>query len=94
MAGLRRLQTDLRVHRGRARQGPDGGVELVKDPETKDAGGRLARGEIIQRAFEKGLLLLGCGENSIRFCPSLTVSADEIDLCLTLFEETVREVAG
>jgi 4-aminobutyrate aminotransferase len=40
------------------------------------------------------LLLLGCGENSIRFSPSLTVTATEIDACLSIFEESVKEVAG
>jgi len=67
-------------------------VELVKDRERKEPGRRW-RGEIIKKAFEKGLLLLGCGENNIRFCPALTVDAGEIDLCLTLFEEVIRETA-
>ena len=49
---------------------------------------------MIAEAFQKGLLLLGCGENTIRFCPALTVTADEIDLCLSLFGEVVRKVAG
>jgi 4-aminobutyrate aminotransferase len=39
-------------------------------------------------------LILGCGQNSIRFSPALTVTADEIDLCLSIFEETLKEVAG
>ena len=65
-------------------------VELVKDRETKEPA-KERRAEMIKGAFEKGLLLLGCGENSIRFCPALTVSAKEIDLCLSIFEEAVRE---
>ena len=32
------------------------------------------RNKLVRRAFEKGLLLLGCGENTIRFCPALTVT--------------------
>jgi 4-aminobutyrate aminotransferase len=68
-------------------------VELVKDRETK-APATAMRPRIIKRAFEKGLLVLGCGENSIRFCPSLTVSAAEVDLCLTIFEESLKEAAG
>jgi 4-aminobutyrate aminotransferase len=67
-------------------------VELVEDRETKKPAVKW-RNRIINRAFEKGLLLLGCGENSIRFSPSLTVSANEIDVCLSIFEEAVKEVA-
>ena len=52
------------------------------------------RPKIIRKAFEKGMLILGCGENSIRFCPALTVSADEVDLGLSIFEEAVREVCS
>jgi 4-aminobutyrate aminotransferase len=69
------------------------GVELVKDRHTKEPAGDW-RARIIQRAFEKGLLILGCGQNSIRFCPSLTVSAEEVDLCLSIFEECLQEAAG
>jgi 4-aminobutyrate aminotransferase len=69
------------------------GVELVKDRQSK-APAADWRGRIIQRAFEKGLLILGCGQNSIRFCPSLTVSAEEIDMGLSIFEECLKEIAG
>jgi len=65
-------------------------VELVEDRETR-APARTLRDKIIQKAFQKGLLLLGCGENSIRFCPALTVSSSQIDVCLTIFDEAVRQ---
>jgi 4-aminobutyrate aminotransferase len=66
------------------------GVELVKDRERKERAGEL-RNEIVQKAFRKGLLLLGAGENTIRFCPALTASADEIDVCLEIFDHVLRE---
>jgi 4-aminobutyrate aminotransferase len=69
------------------------GVEIVKDRETKERAGRWCK-EIIRQAFHKGLLLLGCGENSIRFSPGLIVTPDEIDVCLSIFDEAVREVTG
>ena len=68
-------------------------VELVKDRGTKKPATSM-RPRIIKRAFEKGLLVLGCGENSIRFCPSLTVKKGEVDTCLSIFEEVLKEVAG
>jgi 4-aminobutyrate aminotransferase len=69
------------------------GVEFVKDRATKERAGDL-RNRIVMQAFHKGLLLLGCGENTIRFCPALTVSAEEIDLCLAMLKEIIREVMG
>jgi len=68
-------------------------VELVKDRQTKKPAADW-RGRIIKKSFEKGLLLLGCGENSIRFSPSLSVDSNEIDTCLSIFEESVKEVTG
>ncbi len=68
-------------------------VELVKDRETKKPATSL-RPRIIKTAFEMGLLVLGCGENSIRFCPSLSVKAGEVDTCLSIFEEALKKVAG
>ena len=66
------------------------GVEIVKNRGTKERAPDW-RNIIIKKAFEKGLLLLGCGENSIRFSPALTVSAEEMDVCLSIFEETLSE---
>ena len=69
------------------------GVEFVKDRENKKPA-REWRNQIITKSFQKGLLLLGCGENSIRFCPALSVTAAEIDKCLSIFDDVVKEVAG
>ena len=69
------------------------GVELVKDRHTRKPATKL-RAAIIRRAFEKGLLILGCGENSIRFCPALTVKKSEIECCLDIFEQAVRQASA
>lgn len=69
------------------------GVELVKDRRTKERASEW-RNTIIREAFQKGLLLLGCGENTIRFCPALTVTAAEIDVALAIVDEAVKKVAG
>jgi 4-aminobutyrate aminotransferase len=93
MAGLRTLQNSLECIGDVRGKGLMVGAEFVKNRDTKERAGEW-RNAVVKRAFEKGLLLLGCGENTIRFCPALTVSADEIDVCLAIFEEVVREVAG
>ncbi len=92
-AGLRRLQTVYECMGDVRGKGLMVGVELVKDRHTKERASQW-RNAILAKAFQKGLLLLGCGENSVRFCPALTISAGEVDTGLTIFEEAVREVAG
>ena len=93
MDGLRSMQKNYECMGDVRGMGLMVGVELVKDRETKERAVAW-RGDVIRRAFEKGLLLLGCGENTIRFSPALTVTEEEVDVCLSIFEETVREVAG
>ena len=91
--GLRSLQKTFECMGDVRGKGLMAAVELVKDRKTKQPAADW-RGQVIKKAFERGLLVLGCGENSIRFSPSLTVNSDEIDLCLSIFEESVKEVAG
>ena len=67
------------------------GVELVKDRETKEKA-IDERNQIIQACFEKGLLLLGCGENVIRLIPPLIITQEEADTALTIFEEVLKEI--
>jgi len=93
MAGLREFQQSYECMGDVRGKGLMVAVEFVKDRESKEPA-REWRNEIIKKAFQKGLLLLGCGENSIRFCPALTVTAEEINECLSIFDEVVREVAG
>jgi len=91
MAGLSELQKSYECMGDVRGKGLMVGVEFVKDRETKEPA-RIWRNDIIKNAFHKGLLLLGCGENCIRFCPSLTVSIGEINECLSIFDEVVRTV--
>ncbi|MGD2029353.1 MAG: acetyl ornithine aminotransferase family protein [Desulfobacterales bacterium] len=93
MTGLRELQQSFECMGDVRGKGLMVGVEFVTDRENKEPA-REWRNHIVKKAFQKGLLLLGCGENSIRFCPALTVSAAEIDKCLSIFHDVVREVAG
>ena len=64
------------------------GVEIVGDKRTKSFAG-AARDRIVDLAFERGLLLLGCGESTIRLCPALVVTQDEMDVALDILEECV-----
>ena len=91
MTRLRELQKSIECMGDVRGKGLMVGVELVKDRETKERATDW-RNEIIQKAFEKGLLLLGCGENTVRFCPALIVTPEEIEVCLSIFEASLREV--
>jgi 4-aminobutyrate aminotransferase len=66
-------------------------IELVTDREKKSKAVE-ERNRAVDLAFHKGLLLLGCGENSIRFIPALTVTKEEIDRSLSILDETLSEV--
>jgi 4-aminobutyrate aminotransferase len=64
------------------------GIEFIKDPVMKEPAEKL-RDHIIDQAFLRGLLLLGCGKSAIRFTPPLNVSQAEIDQALQIFEEAI-----
>ncbi len=64
------------------------GVEFVKDRETKEADLRL-RDKVVDLAFERGLLTLGCGKSTIRISPPLGVTRQEMDEGLAIFEEAI-----
>jgi 4-aminobutyrate aminotransferase len=64
------------------------GVEFVKDRQTKEAADRL-RDQIVDLAFERGLLTLGCGKSVIRLAPPLCISRPEIDEGLNILEEAI-----
>ncbi len=91
--GLRKMQATFECMGDVRGKGLMVAVELVKDRHTKKPATDW-KGSIIKKSFEKGLLLLACGENSIRFSPSLNVTSNEVDTCLSIFEESVKEVAG
>ncbi len=67
------------------------GIEIVKDLETK-ATAHDERDQIVDLAFERGVLFLGCGENSIRFCPPLIVTKEQCDSALDVLEECISIV--
>jgi 4-aminobutyrate aminotransferase len=49
--------------------------------------------EVVQQAFQRGLLLLTCGKKAIRFSPPLVIVEEEAELAASLFAEAL-EAAG
>ncbi len=64
------------------------GVEFVKDRKSKVPDDAV-RDRAIELAFERGLVLLGCGKSVIRIAPPLSISQAEMDEGLAIFEEAV-----
>ena len=51
------------------------------------------RDRIVELAFDRGVLLLGCGPNSIRLAPPLIVTKEQADIALDVLEECINLVA-
>lgn len=66
------------------RGGQPGQLARPADPATRD--------RIVDAAFQKGLLILGCGANSIRLMPPLICSKEQGDLALDLLEASMAHV--
>jgi 4-aminobutyrate aminotransferase len=66
------------------------GIEFVRDQQTKQPWPEV-RDAIVQKAFEKGLLILGAGETSIRLCPPLVIDREQADFALDVLEQALRD---
>jgi len=67
------------------------GIELVKDKATREPANAL-RNRVETLAFERGLMILGCGETSIRLCPPLIVNEQEATVALDILEDALTQV--
>jgi 4-aminobutyrate aminotransferase len=69
------------------------GVELVKDRTTREPAKELV-GELVQRAFRRGLLILGAGRSSLRLAPPLVIDEYDVDIAVGMIDEILGEVRG
>ena len=67
------------------------GVEIVKNQQTKEYAA-AERDRIIELAFERGVLFLGCGPSTIRIAPPLIVTRDEADVAMQVLEDCISIV--
>jgi len=67
------------------------GVEIVKDKTTKEHAS-TERDRIVEMAFERGVLFLGCGPTAVRLCPPLVVTKEEADVAVDVLEECITAV--
>ena len=68
------------------------GVDIVRDQQTKEYAADL-RDRIVELAFERGILFLGCGPSAVRISPPLIVNKDEADAAIDVLEESIEIVS-
>lgn len=74
---------------------PPRGKGLMVAIDVFDATGKLdpqKRDRIVDLAFLKGLLLLGCGKAAIRFCPPLVIDSEQIQVALQILHDVLEEI--
>lgn len=66
------------------------GAELVLDENRTPA--KELRNRVEKAALENGLLILGCGESALRFCPALMIDRETVHQGLEIFDRTLTQV--
>jgi 4-aminobutyrate aminotransferase len=67
------------------------GVELVKDRAGKEPAKKLCDA-LITRAYHNGLILLSCGQSTVRFMPPLVIDEGDVDEAIALLDRSLTEV--
>jgi 4-aminobutyrate aminotransferase len=44
---------------------------------------------VIQACFQRGLLLLGCGQSTVRFCPPLVITKEQADTAVAILDDVL-----
>ena len=66
-------------------------VEFVRNRKTKEFAVK-ERDDIINKAFKRGLILLGCGKSGVRLIPSLNVTKEQIDTATEIIDSSIGAV--
>ena len=69
------------------------GIEIVRDQHSKERAPDL-RDRLEYLAFERGLLVLGSGPNTIRLCTPLVITRDQADFAIDTLEDCLRILEG
>jgi 4-aminobutyrate aminotransferase len=64
------------------------GVEFVESRETMKAAPEL-RDKIEMECFNRGLIILGCGANTIRWSPPLILTKENVDVAVEIFDAAI-----
>jgi 4-aminobutyrate aminotransferase len=69
------------------------GIEITRDRKTLQPDPRYRDGIVVE-CFNRGLILQGAGESSVRFSPPLIIDREQADFALYTFERAVEAAAG
>lgn len=64
------------------------GVEFVTDRDSREPAPEL-RDRVEVECFRRGLILLGAGHNTIRWSPPLTLTRENVDVALEIFDDAI-----
>ena len=64
------------------------GVEFVEDRASRRPAPEL-RDRVEYACYERGLIILGAGPNTIRWSPPLTLSRENVDVALEIFDDAI-----
>jgi 4-aminobutyrate aminotransferase len=67
------------------------GIEFVRDQNTKERAPEF-RNKVIHAAFQKGLLVLGAGENTLRLAPPLVIDQEQAEFAVRTLDACISEV--
>src|SRR5271168_4449111 len=67
------------------------GIEIVRDQKTKERAPDL-RNRLVQMAFHKGLLILGSGDTTLRFCPPLLIEEEQAEFAVRTVDACITEI--
>jgi 4-aminobutyrate aminotransferase len=67
------------------------GLELVTDRASKTPAKKLCDA-LITRAFHNGLILLSCGQSTVRFMPPLMIGEADVDEAVDIVDRSLAEV--
>ena len=68
------------------------GIELVRDRTTKERA-TTERDRVVRECFNRGLLVLGAGQNAIRLSPPLVLTRDQADTAVRILNEALSAVS-
>lgn len=69
------------------------GVEFVVDRASKKPAREFVH-ELGQLAFQRGLLLLSCGQSTIRLAPPLVIDAEDVAIALQILDACITELSA
>jgi 4-aminobutyrate aminotransferase len=67
------------------------GMELVRDRQTKERATR-ERDRVVRECFNRGLLVLGAGQNAIRLSPPLVLTREQADTAIRILDQALSVI--